>query len=118
MQSDSAGNYRFERLSTGDYRVQIGRWEAFYGQALTGLRSSTGNGRLPPIQTTIRIVMTMVSSSSIRAPIPRGGGLVTRPGSSPWPTGTEPDVLVDGDGIDSNMTLDLGLHPSPGRHSS
>ena len=101
IRSDSDGNYRFEGLLPGDYRVQIGRWEAFYGQALTGLRSSTGNGD-PPVDPD-----NNVDGDD-------NGFQWIDPDTLIWYGDTTQFVTL-AEGSDSNMTLDLGFAPVASR---
>lgn len=101
--TDASGNYRFAGLLPGDYLVWISRWEHFYGQGLTGVRVSTATALEPDDD---------VDHDN-------NGAEYLDPATAWWAAdstgvvtldfGTEPDVAADGDGPDSNLTVDLGF---------
>lgn len=100
--SGSAGRYRFCGLVNGHYLLRIDPSEFGPGRVLDGLESSSGNDilGLAPDPDDDR--------DGDDNGMPDGaGGVVTR--AVTLIVGSEPGVTVDGDGLESNATVDLGF---------
>lgn len=110
VRTDREGAYRFSGLMPGNYNVAINYWEQFYGRALTGLRTSTGNDPAPDPDDNVVGDDDGFEFSGWGLPV---GGIGTR--SITLSFGDEPPAGLDGDGPDGNHTVDFGFHPVEGK---
>jgi uncharacterized repeat protein (TIGR01451 family) len=99
--TDAQGNYLFTGLPAGDYRVRVAAAEFQPGGDLAGLRSSTGAG---------------IPNADLDQDVDENGVDDTNPAANGITSGVitlspagEPDAAVDGNGVNSNLTLDFGF---------
>ncbi len=97
------GRYLFCELQAGDYIVEIAGADFEPGQVLEGMISSSGNnvGGLAPDPDSDQ------DNDDNGDPQP-SGAVASR--AVTLAVGTEPNVAEDGDGPDSNRSVDFGLH--------
>ncbi|MCB9176576.1 MAG: DUF11 domain-containing protein [Caldilineae bacterium] len=104
-QTGPDGDYRFCGLTAGDYIVVIDPSEFQPGGSLLGLVSSSGNDPATDPDDD-------VDNDDNGAAIDLGAGLLIATRAVSLGCGQEPDKLADGDGVDGNLTVDLGLTPA------
>jgi uncharacterized repeat protein (TIGR01451 family) len=99
--TDAQGNYLFTGLPAGDYRVRVAAAEFQPGGDLAGLRSSTGAGN-PNADLDQDVDENGVDDANPAANGISSGVITLSPAG-------EPDAAVDGNGVNSNLTLDFGF---------
>ena len=100
--SDANGEYTFAGLPPGNYIVVIPASEFGSGQPLSGATSSA-TGQIDPDNN--------VKNDDNGFPLTGQQTIVTF--ATTLSVGGEPDTPVDGDGTNSNRTVDLGFVPGP-----
>lgn len=97
--TDAEGRYLFTGLEPGDYFLRVDGWAFTEGGSLFGLANSPGQQPANSNQ--------IGDDSGLDTPAPLQDGIVsTLLTLSP---GGEPDTAIDGDGPDSNRTIDFGF---------
>ena len=96
--TDANGRYQLTGLPAGNYFVRVEGWNFMSGRALFGKLSSPGaaSGKVDN------------GDNGNDNPFPQNNGIASA--MITLQNGTEPDVLVDGDGTDSNQTIDFGFY--------
>jgi uncharacterized repeat protein (TIGR01451 family) len=105
--TNANGEYRFDNLTPGAYFVLVAQSNFAGSGALTGCLSSTVTAPDPNDPANVGGVDH--NDDGVDSLAPQTNGIVTK--AINLSGGTEPDAPVDGDGPNSNLTIDFGFYP-------